>query len=99
MSWGTTVKTDIYLSHIAIRDIDDEIEDTKSILGNIEREISVMIGANVRDLVSDEDRKEGAIAEMVSYKIRNLFNDYREEVEKLYRLELVKDNIDKAIEG
>jgi hypothetical protein len=99
MSWGTNVKVDLFLSHIAIRDIDDHIESSQETIRSIENEIAIMVGANIRDLASDEDRKEGTSAESVKFKLRNIFNDYKDEVETLYRLELVKDNIDEAVEG
>lgn len=99
MSWGTNVKVDLFLSHIAIRDIDDEIEMTKATIMAMESEIAIMVGANIRDLASDEDRKEGCVAESVKFKLHNIFSDYKDEVEKLYRLELAKDNIDEAVEG
>lgn len=99
MSWGTNVKVDLFLSRIAIRDIDDEIDSCQDVIRSIENEIAIMVGSNIRDLASDEDRKEGTAAESVKFKLRNIFNDYKDEVEKLYRLELAKDNIDEAVEG
>ena len=99
MSYGISAKVDIFVNHVGKAQIDDEIESCNEIISMHEKELMIMAAMNPIDVVTQEDVKDGSVAEALRLKIDNLLESYRDEVIKLYRLELLKDNIKKVVEG
>ena len=99
MSYGISAKVDIFVNHVGKAQIDDEIESCNEIINMHEKELMIMAAMNPKDVVTQEDVKDGYVAEALRLKIDNLLESYRDEVIKLYRLELLKYNIKKVVEG
>ena len=99
MSYGISAKVDIFVNHVGKAQIDDEIESCNEIISMHEKELMIMAAMNPIDVVTQEDVKDGAVAEMLRMKIESILDSYREDVLKLYKLELLKYNIKKVVEG
>lgn len=99
MSYGISAKVDIFVSHVGKADIDDKIESCNNVISMHEKELMIMAAMSPVDVVSPQDVKDGVVAEILRMKIETILDSYREDVLRLYRLELLKDNIKKVKEG
>ena len=99
MSYGIGANVYVFVGHVGKAEIDDEIESCNDLISMHEKELMIISAMNTVDVVSPQDVKDGAVAEMLRMKIENILDSYREEVLRLYRLELLKDNIKKVKEG
>lgn len=99
MGYGISADINIFINHTRKDGIDGQIASSTDLIHSLEKELCVMVGMNPRDLVSPDDISDGSVAEVVKNKIDSLLDLYREEVITLYKLELLKDNINEVTEG
>lgn len=96
MGWGVQVKTEIYISRVLKEDVDSKIEENEKIISSLEKEISMLISSNPRDIVSEDARIEGSIIEELKIKFDEILELYKGCLRENVFLGIVKEDIDKA---
>ncbi len=89
MGWGTTFTPEIYLNRLSFDtkyDLEQEIEDIKDCLSNIEKRILMISAARPEDICGEEFKDEPLSA--IQNEVTNLLEEYQEDMHKLVRLEL-----------
>jgi hypothetical protein len=99
MSWGVYVKADVYVSRVGKNEVEDKIEDNNRMMEMFEKELLMMASSTPRDVASDDVVKEGDIISDLRIRIDEILEAYRESVRENTLLEIIKENIGKAIEG
>lgn len=99
MSWGIRVKATVYVSRVGKNEVKDKIEDNNKMMEMFEKELLMMASSTPRDVASDDVVKEGDIISDLRIRIDEILEAYRESVRENTLLEIIKENIGKAIEG
>lgn len=100
MGWGTTIKTEIYLSRMIFENrglLEDEIEELEKTIERNKQEILMYCSANPKDIVP-KDLDEEAIG-FISNKVNDLLNDIEYNSVMLYKLNLLLENFEERISG
>lgn len=103
MGWGTSFKTDIYLSRIIFNnkiELEDKIKENKEYISKLIQKLKMFASANPKDII-DLEWKEEPI-NWISNQIDNLMESIEEFSYENYRLELyldyINDKCDSVIE-
>jgi len=100
MSWGTSFKTEIYISRIVFENkglLEDTIKETERNIERSKQQILMYASASPNDIISD-DWKEESIS-FINIKVNDLIYQIEEDTELLYKLNLLLENFDERITG
>jgi hypothetical protein len=91
MGWGI-ILNNVYANGATMSGLDNEIEELQDEVRTIETKIALMIGAPVKaNNTTDLDGGEMGWDEYLPYRLQNMFYEYKEAVNRLYLLELIRD--------
>jgi uncharacterized protein YcnI len=94
MGWGISAKVEVYLSRVTKNDLESKIEENESLISMYEKEITMLVASNPREVAADDSIKEGTIIEDLRIKLDEIFEGYRECLQNQVRFALVSENID-----
>ena len=98
MGWGIQVNADIFVSRVRLQDIDSTIEENNKTITFCEKELLMFASSTPKDVVSEDVRQEGDIIIDLRFKIDEIFETYSSCIKQNVLLEIIKENIEKAIE-
>ena len=98
MSWGTQVKANVYVSRVKKDEVDEIIDNNNKMIVMFEKELLMLTSSTPRDVVSDATKKEGDIISDLRIRVDEILEAYKECVQQNVLLEIIKENIDQAIE-
>jgi len=100
MGWGTSFKTDIYLSRQIFNskyELEEKIEGNKQFLNNSIQKLKMFAAANPKDIVDPEWKEEPI--NWLSNQIDNLMESIEEMLYENHRLELYLEYINEECGG
>lgn len=101
MSYGTTIKTEIYLSRMIFENkgmLEGKIEETKQNIERSKQEILMYCASTPKDILSSKEWEE-EIVSFINIKVNDLLYQIEEGSVLLYKLELLLENFDERISG
>lgn len=95
MGWGTTFRTDIYLSKTSFSskvELDDTIKDLEQDIERHRKEIAMYASVNPKSIIP-EDWKEDSITFLYN-KVRDLLEMYEEDLIRLHHFYLLQNYLE-----
>lgn len=98
MSWGTSFKTEIYISRIVFENkglLEDTIKETEKNIERSKQQILMYASASPNDIISD-DWKEESIS-FINIKVNDLLIQIEDDSVLLYKLNILLEEFDNRI--
>lgn len=96
MTWGVQITTDIFVPRVRKEDLESKIQENEELIAMHEKELAMLISASPREVVSDNARIDGSVAEELRMKLNEILESYRECVRENCLMQIVLEEIDKA---
>lgn len=97
MAFGTRVKVELYFSHETYNykyEAESDLQDVRNNMNRIEQQIAMLCAGNPKELLHCKDCEDHDLdaVDVLSVKLQELKEWYKEEVLKEWQLEMLLDN-------
>ena len=96
MSWGVQITTDIFVPRVRKEELESKIQENEDLIAMHEKELSMLISASPREVVSEDARTDGSVIEELRIKLNEILESYRECIRENCLMQIVLEEIDKA---